>query len=119
MIEYDVKAIVINLRETRTPFKSGYRPVFAIHKNYNTTGEIKLIGDDWLPFMISKEAFIRFLSPEVYPKSIWIGKEIKFYEGKRVTGVARITEIINGILIADFPGEEGQLNYPNKNKKQT
>lgn len=109
MIEYDVKAMITNKRETHSSFKSCYRPTFAIHKKYNTSGEITLIDCEWLSYDETSEAFIRFLSPEVYPKSIWIGKEIVFMEGPRVTGIARIIEIYNSVLKSDIDGVEGEL----------
>lgn len=109
MIEYDVKALITNKRETKTAFKTGYRPTFAIHPNYNTSGVITLIHSEWLSFNETQEAYIQFLSPEVYPKSIWIGKEIALMEGHRITGIARIIEIYNVSLKSDQIGFEGQL----------
>ena len=43
---------------------------------------------------------ITFITPEVYPKTLWIGKEIGIYEGGRMVGTALITKIFNPVLKA-------------------
>lgn len=116
MIEYDVKAMITNKRETKTAFKTGYRPTFAIHPNYNTSGVITLIHRELLSFDETQEAYIQFLSPEVYPKSIWIGREIALMEGHRITGIARIIEVYNVSLMAEQIGVVGQLKLKNGKK---
>ena len=45
------------------------------------------------------EAYVKFLSPEVYPHSVWVGKEIEFKEGLNVTGKAIVIEVLNDVLI--------------------
>lgn len=41
---------------------------------------------------------ITFITPEVYPACIWVGKKIAMYEGKNIVGYATITEIFNPVL---------------------
>jgi elongation factor Tu len=38
------------------------------------------------------------LSPEIYPRSLWVGKVIAVQEGARVVGWAKIVEILNEVL---------------------
>ncbi len=112
-MKYDVKASVINLRESKQAFKSGFRPVFEIHSNYATSGEIHLVGEDWLGYNESTQAFIRFLTPSIYPKSLWIGKRIIFKEGELISGEAVILEVLNKELLSE-DNREGPLNLKSK-----
>lgn len=97
---YDVKANVTNLRTSKTPFATGYRPSFQILPNYLTTGEITLIENKILSCGTTSQAYIRFLTPDNYPHSLWVGKIIYFYEGEAVTGSAEIIDIYNNILLS-------------------
>ncbi len=97
-MNYDVKALVKNLRQSKTPFATGYRPAFQMREDYCSTGEITLIDVSMLHFNDIAEAFIRFLTPDVYPHSLWEGKKICFMEGKTITGEAIIKEIYTPIL---------------------
>ena len=106
----DVEAIIKNCRASKTKFCDGYRPAFEIHQNYSTSGEIRFLQQKELSFDEEALALIRFLTPEVYPKSIWIGKKIIFKEGCIVTGYAIITKILNIVLESDKVGLEGPLS---------
>jgi elongation factor Tu len=109
MQKYDSEAIIKNCRDSKNPFCDKYRPTFAFHKSYLTTGEITLISQNKLEYGEETVALIRFLTPEVYPKSIWIGKKIIFQDGLRITGYAVVTKIMNSILESDEIGVEGEL----------
>lgn len=100
-MDYDVKATVKNLRQSRTPFASGYRPAFKITPDYLTTGEITLIDKSELGYATACKAFIRFLTPEVYPHCLWKGRKIYFMEGDNITGEAVIDDIYNQLLKAE------------------
>lgn len=102
MNKYDIRAKVTNARESGNFFASGYRPAFDIRDDYSTTGEIILIDSKILEVGDTKDAFIRFLTPDVYPNSLWVGKELIFKEGITITGRAIITEIYNNILKKEF-----------------
>ncbi|MCL2587042.1 MAG: hypothetical protein FWE31_02260 [Firmicutes bacterium] len=108
-LNYDVIATVSNQRNSRNPFYTGYRPAFAIHNNYITSGEIRLLGTNQVKYREEIEAQIRFLTPEVYPKCLWVGKKIAFQEGAEIHGFAIITEILNKSLESDEVGIEGDL----------
>lgn len=106
---YDIVAVVINSRPSKNDFYSGYRPAFDIHKNYSTTGEIKFIECDRLSYGSTAKCLIKFLTPDVYPKSLWIGKKIYFREGSIITGSATVVDIINKVLESETLGIEGAL----------
>lgn len=107
---YDVEAIIENCRESKQPWGNAYRPAHLIHKNYLTTGEHYYPDKQWLKYGEKTIGYIRFLTPEVYPKCIWINKKIPFYEGDKITGYAIITKIYNNILRSNKEGEEAELN---------
>ena len=58
-----------------------------MHHYYNTDNSNKEI-----------KGTIEFISPEVYPNSLWIGKKIDMYEGSKKIGYAEIVNIYNPIL---------------------
>ena len=95
----DIKAKVKNLRESGNYFSSGYRPAFKIKENYLSTGEIELIGRKKLDVGESCEAYISFLTPDIYPESMWKGKKLIFSEGEKITGEAIVEEVYNQILL--------------------
>ena len=98
-MKYDVKAQVINLRKSGNYFSSKYRPAFQILDDYATSGEIELVDRDKVEVGEWAEAYISFLTPEAYPHSVWVGREIEFKEGLTVTGKAIISEVYNEILL--------------------
>ncbi len=78
----------------------GYRPSHLIKDSYLTTGihNYYNLQDE---NNIELRGTITFISPESYPKSLWIGKKIAMYEGSNVVGYAIITNIFNIILFDD------------------
>lgn len=94
----DVEAIFEFTGHRKNNVCNGYRPAHLICDDYLTTGlhsyykqkhnfDDKIVGT------------ITFISPEYYPNSIWVGKKIEMYEGKRLVGYAIITKIFNEILL--------------------
>ena len=98
-MKYDIKAKVLNLRKSGNYFASKYRPTFQILDDYATTGEIELIDTDKVKVGEWAEAYVRFLTPEVYPHSLWVGREIEFKEGLNITGKVIVTEVLNDIFL--------------------
>lgn len=91
--------VVFNFNDTRaTPATNGYRPSHLITGNYLTTGIHNYYQVDSVPPNGTAKGTITFLTPEVYPHSLWIGKKINIQEGARVVGYATITKIFNPIL---------------------
>ena len=94
----DVEAI-FEFNGTRTnPEADGYRPAHLITGNYLTTGVHHYYRMNAVPPNGIAKGTITFISPEVYPHSLWIGKKISIQEGARVVGHATITKIFNPLL---------------------
>ena len=82
------------------PIYSGYRPAHLVKDNYLTTGIHHYEKDEVQPGD-TVIGTIRFLSPEAYPKSLWLEKIIRIQEGSRLIGFAKVIEIYNEILRND------------------
>ena len=78
--------------------KDGYRPAHLVTDDYLTTGIHHYYDVDSVPPNGVTKGTITFLSPELYPRCLWIGKKISIQEGERVVGCATITNIYNPIL---------------------
>ena len=99
----DCEAIV-TLRSTGAggrarPAFTGYRPNHLILPDYNTSGVHEYLDADSIAPSKSGRARIWFLTPEVYPESLWIGKLINVQEGGKVVGEAEITAVLNPVLL--------------------
>ncbi|RNB85531.1 hypothetical protein [Brevibacillus panacihumi] len=77
---------------------SGYRPAHLITDDYLTTGEHDYYGDAVAEPGKTVMGTITFLSPEAYPRTLWIGKKIRIQEGSRIVGYAEVTQIFNELL---------------------
>lgn len=100
---FDIEAIIKNLRASKSNISTGYRPTFEILQNYWTSGVIDFIDCELLKYNNETRANIRFLTPDSYPRSIWVGRKMVFYEGKKITGYAIVTQIFNKILETNIP----------------
>ena len=72
-----------------------YRPHHKVREDYLTTG-IHHYFDcaEALPGQTVRGT-ITFITPEVYPYCLWVGRVVDIQEGSRVIGRARITRIMN------------------------
>jgi len=77
---------------------SGYRPAHLITDDYLTTGEHYYYSDAVAEPGKTVMGTITFLSPEAYPRTLWIGKKIRIQEGSRIVGYAEVTQIFNELL---------------------
>jgi len=41
---------------------------------------------------------ITFISPEIYPQALWMGKVLRIQEALKIVGYAEVTKIINELL---------------------
>ena len=87
---YFVKEKIVTLYE-------GYRPAHKIADNVLTTGVHHYYEDN-----AYLKGTITFISPEDYPKSLWIGKMIEMYEGGTFVGNAKIIKIFNQMLKNEY-----------------
>lgn len=89
----DVEAIFFFLDNKKV--YEGYRPAHLIKEDYLTTGVHHYYKNDDDNEI---RGTITFISPEYYPKSLWIGKILDMYEGGKKIGYAKIVNIFNPIL---------------------
>lgn len=77
---------------------TGFRPAHKVKDDYLTTGHIEFTDKEKLEPGETGKATIFFITPEVYPRCLWVGKEIALQEGSHVIGCAKITKIMNKTL---------------------
>ncbi|MCR2803639.1 hypothetical protein [Paenibacillus soyae] len=101
---YDIEAKITLLKgnekdlRKHKPVSSGYRPAHLIRDDYLTTGEHHYYDDVVLMPGETVMGTITFISPEAYPRTLWIGKVIRIQEASRIVGYAEVTQIFNDLL---------------------
>ncbi len=83
------------------PVTSGYCPHHLVMPNYLTSGKHHYLGKDSIRPGESVCAYIDFITPEVYPKTIWVGRSLQIQEGEILVGHAIVTKVFNKILQGD------------------
>jgi len=96
--EPDVEVIFEFIGTRRHPSVEGYRPDHLVKEGYLTMGIHHYYDADEAPLIGRTKGTITFLSPEVYPACLWVGKQINIQEGAKIVGYATITKILNSIL---------------------
>lgn len=76
----------------------GYRPAHLVTSDYLTTGVHHYFGTQAVSPDGEASGTITFLSPELYPNSMWVGKIIDIQEGNRIIGQATVTRVLNPLL---------------------
>lgn len=94
-IEAEVRLLPTEEGGKTKPVLSGYRPQHLIMEGYQTSGEHQYLDLDQVNPGGKGLANIWFISPEVYPKTLWVGREIEMREGSRVLGWAKVTKVFN------------------------
>lgn len=95
--DIEVKFEFNNVR--KYPAGSGiYRPHHLVKDDYLTTGLHYYYDVENVAPGESAYGTITFLSPEYYPHSLYIGKKIQIFEGKRIVGYATVLKIFNPLL---------------------
>ena len=97
LMKPDIEAVFefIGFRKGNT--YEGYRPAHLICEGCLTTGLHSYYNLDQNDYE-NLRGTITFVTPEDYPKSLWVGKQIEMYEGAKMVGYATITDIFNPIL---------------------
>ena len=85
----------------RTPAADGYRPHHLIMDDHLTTGIHHYYEADTVAPNGTAKGTITFITPEAYPKSLWIGKKINIQEGARIVGYATVLKVFNSALLGD------------------
>lgn len=79
-----------------TPVQSGYyRPQHKLYDNYLTSGLHKYLDVDRVVPGGAARVAVWFVTPEVYPHSLWKGREITVSEGEHAVGTLRVTRVLN------------------------
>lgn len=94
----DVEVIFEFNGTRKNPANDGYRPAHLVTDNYLTTGVHRYYNVESVPTNGTAKGTITFLSPEMYPHCLWVGKKISIQEGTRIVGYATITNIYNPLL---------------------
>ena len=90
--------VVFHFYEKRKLYE-GYRPIHKVLDNYLTTGRHHY--NDTSEETNEVEGTITFISPDAYPRSLWVGKNIDMSDGEKSIGYATVVKILNPILEAE------------------
>lgn len=83
----------------KTSVFSGYRPVHKLYDNYFSSGHHEYPDAEQVAPGETARVLAWLISPEVYPGSLWIGRELDVMEGATcVVGKLTVTRILNDIL---------------------
>jgi elongation factor Tu len=83
----------------KTPVLSGYRPIHRLYDNYLSSGQHEYPDVQSVAPGEMAKVRIWFVTPEVYPGCLWIGREIDVMESpQQVVGKLTVTRIFNEIL---------------------
>jgi len=80
---------------------SGYMPNFAIRDDYLTSTKIELLDVAELAPGGECRANVWFITPEVYPNTLWRDREIVVSEASHVVGKAIVLAVFNPVLLRD------------------
>ncbi|MDR1563716.1 MAG: hypothetical protein LBS74_02030 [Oscillospiraceae bacterium] len=94
----DVEVFFYFIGARKTAATNGYRPAHLIKDNYLTTGIHHYYNVGKIEPNGTAYGTITFISPEFYPKSLWIGKRLSVQEGSKVVGYAIVLRICNPLL---------------------
>ncbi len=100
--EYDA-LVNFTLLETESggreaPVANGYRGSHLIDDDYLTSGQMDFIDDELVFPGSSIKAFVTYISPKQYPKTLWVGKIMNIQEGSKVVGKAEVLAVYNELL---------------------
>lgn len=99
--EPDVEVLFEFIGTRKHPAADGYRPHHLMTGDYLTTGVHHYYDVKTVPPNGTAKGTITFISPEDYPKSLWVGKKINIQEGEHIVGYATILKVINPILLGE------------------
>ncbi len=94
----DANGILTNT-DRKAPIFPGIRPTTIITENYWASCFLNF--DNPISLNESIPASITFVSPKYYANSLWLDKCLNIYEGSKVIGTFKVTEIVNPILNAN------------------
>jgi translation elongation factor EF-Tu-like GTPase len=83
----------------KTPFLTGYRPLFQFIEEMKTSGQITLLNQE--QFIPGQEGVVEilFLHKEYLGQNFRVGKTFTFYESEEPIGEGEVIEIISGNIL--------------------
>ena len=78
--------------------RSGYRPIYGVRPDYWTSTHHEFLDCDDVATGAEATAHVWFITPELYPHSLWVGRVLTVAEGARPVGTATVLEILNPLL---------------------
>lgn len=94
----DAIALVTNVRHSENPFGNNYSGSCLIKENHLTSACFQTIGENEICYKQQSPCYVSFITPHLYPNTLWVGREIELYEGKLLVGTMTIKEIKNRVL---------------------
>lgn len=94
----DAVVTVTNTRHSKNPFGKNYRCCCSIQEDYLTSLCFQTLDGKDMLYEQPHRCFVNFLTPNVYPYTLWIGRKIELYEGRFHVGTMVVEEIKNPIL---------------------
>ena len=89
-----IKANIMLFKNSRkTPFLSGYRPMFNFIDEMKTSGKVDLIDKNEFYPGEEAEVYITFISKKYLGNDFNVGKKFTFGEGEKIMGEGKITDI--------------------------
>ena len=98
----DIEVVFDFVGTRQFPTQNGYRADHKIREDYLTCGEHQYAGSNVAPVCGKIRGTIKFIAPEHYPHTCWIGKVIPVQEGARVVGYATVERVLNPLLDASL-----------------
>ena len=98
MVSPDIEVLFRFNGTRKYPAHEGYRPNHLVKYNCLATGIHHYYGTDEVASNGTIKGTITFITPEMYPHCLWIGKKISIQEGAKVVGEATVVRIFNQLL---------------------
>jgi hypothetical protein len=80
---------------------SGYRPLYDVRPDYWSSAHHEFINTDRVTTGEQSLAEVWLLSPEAYPQTFWIVRQLNVAGGSRVIGTVEVLQILNPSLRMD------------------
>jgi hypothetical protein len=80
---------------------SGYRPCYDVRPDYWTSVLHEFVDVEGVATGEKARAEVWFLTPDVYLRSLWVGRVLSVAEGIRPVGVANVSKVFNPVLLQD------------------
>lgn len=100
--EPDIEAEFTNHRFTRTSINTGYRGAILIKTNCLISGFQTFLDGNSVEYNNKILSNIKFISPEYYAATLWVGRVLRVQEGNKVVGQIKVTKIYNQSLDRDL-----------------